>query len=412
MAKVLIVDDSAVDRLLFKSLVEQNSNYTVIEAENATDAMEKLAIWDIDIVVTDLQMPDIDGLEFVGLIQKNFPEIPTILATGMGSADIATKALAEGAAGYVPKSKLSELLVPTIDNILDRTEYEGSFAHLLDCSKEIHFHFALENDPRLFALLVELVRKMLGGVSPLGPIDRLRLGIAVEQALHNALYRGNLGLPSSVRVPFGGELPSAYSMERIEERINAEEVKDRRIDVEIRITPERLICVIEDEGDGFEPEQYSEATPGDPGRGLVLMNTFMDSIRFNDKANHITLEYCWDERSLDDSGTFDQQEELGRLICTQTQKAVPLRNLKCVVGSHRTSHLIIRDNDVSKHHCVFVFQNDNWFVKDLDSKNGTIVNGKAIKLIRLQHDDVIQIGPRELKIKYTEIVDDALVESN
>lgn len=132
MSIFLVVDDSAVDRMMFKGLIERVSGFTVVEAENGMDAMEKIATWNPDVVVTDLQMPKMDGLDLVKQLRLDFPRIPVVLATGHGSQEIANQALVCGAAGYVPKAKLNDLLLPTLRNVLARKEHEAGIVKLMD----------------------------------------------------------------------------------------------------------------------------------------------------------------------------------------------------------------------------------------------------------------------------------------
>ena len=79
------------------------------EVEFATDGREALEVVgriDVDLVVTDLRMPEIDGLELVKRLREEHPLVPVILMTARGSEQIAVKALAAGAASYVPKDQI------------------------------------------------------------------------------------------------------------------------------------------------------------------------------------------------------------------------------------------------------------------------------------------------------------------
>ena len=88
MANILIVDDSPVDRMLLRNYAEKIPGCSVIEAENGKDALAKMNEWEIDLVVTDLQMPQIDGLELVALVREKYLDLPVIVATAHGSESI------------------------------------------------------------------------------------------------------------------------------------------------------------------------------------------------------------------------------------------------------------------------------------------------------------------------------------
>ena len=120
MTTALVVDDSAMDRRLIGGLLKR-AGYEVLYAENGRHALELLAEKLPDIVATDLQMPELDGLELVAAIRQQFPSVPVLLMTAHGSEEIAVKALQKGAASYVPKRQLAKELVGTIQNILEVT---------------------------------------------------------------------------------------------------------------------------------------------------------------------------------------------------------------------------------------------------------------------------------------------------
>ena len=98
MPTVLVVDDAAVDRKLAGGLLERSPNLQVSYAENGNDALSQIKHQAPDLVLTDLQMPDIDGLQLVTSIGQDHPNIPVVLMTAHGSEVVAAQALANGAA--------------------------------------------------------------------------------------------------------------------------------------------------------------------------------------------------------------------------------------------------------------------------------------------------------------------------
>ena len=82
MSTVLVVDDSPIDRQLVIGLLKQGTDWTVTEASDGTVALESILQSPPDIVVTDLQMPGMTGLELLLAIRKKFSRIPVIVMTG------------------------------------------------------------------------------------------------------------------------------------------------------------------------------------------------------------------------------------------------------------------------------------------------------------------------------------------
>ena len=129
MPTVLIVDDSAVDRRLAGGLLEKHE-WDVRYAAGGKEALAQLAGQLPDVVLTDLHMPELNGLELVAAVKKDYPQVPVILMTAIGSEEVAAQALREGAASYVPKRRLAADLLPTLDRILAGSLDDRAQPHL------------------------------------------------------------------------------------------------------------------------------------------------------------------------------------------------------------------------------------------------------------------------------------------
>ncbi len=116
--KILLVDDNRELRIfMYNNLME---NFRVIEAEDGEEALEMIRKEEPDIVVTDLMMPNMDGIELVNRVRNDFStsHIPIIMLTAKHSPDKRIKAMEFGADGYITKPFSIELLQARIDNLL------------------------------------------------------------------------------------------------------------------------------------------------------------------------------------------------------------------------------------------------------------------------------------------------------
>jgi len=96
--RVLIVDDDlALLDALSEALVLRMAPISIDTCERATSALKKLAGNDYDAIISDIKMPGMDGLTFLGHARETFPDIPTLLITGHGQMDLAVEALRSGA---------------------------------------------------------------------------------------------------------------------------------------------------------------------------------------------------------------------------------------------------------------------------------------------------------------------------
>ena len=120
------------------------------------EALEKIQLVHPDVVLTDLQMPEMDGLELVGAIRSApFPLVPVILMTAHGSEDIAVQALARGASSYVPKMKLAAELPEVLESVLAVSKADRHNERLGDCLHRTSSEFVLDNDTALVYPLVD-----------------------------------------------------------------------------------------------------------------------------------------------------------------------------------------------------------------------------------------------------------------
>lgn len=289
MQTVLVVDDSKVDRRLVGGLLQRSGEFQIVYAENGVDALQRIELDVPDIVLTDLHMPEMNGLSLVESIRTSYPLIPVILMTAQGSEELAVEALKLGAASYVPKRRLGDDLVTTVTHVLESAKVNRGQTRLLNRVVQTETTYALPNDVALIQFLVSQMRDMLASMRCFEDNDRLRIGIAVEEALLNALYHGNLEISSDLRE----ESHTAYeSLAR--ERVTQEPYCDRLIHVTMQLTPKFARFVIRDEGPGFDPESIPD--PTDPeylerpsGRGMLLMRSFMDELTYNGTGNEVTL---------------------------------------------------------------------------------------------------------------------------
>ncbi|HID77304.1 MAG TPA: response regulator [Planctomycetaceae bacterium] len=294
MTRILVVDDSAVDRQLVGGLLKSHYDCQIEFAANGLEALARLSDSAPDLIVTDVNMPVKDGLELMREVRVLKPNVPVVLMTAYGSEALACRALEQGATSYVPKSQLAERLVPTVEDVLARVEAERSQQQLMRCLERSEFRFVLENDPALIDPLVNLVQPMVAGMSFGDFYGRLQIGIALKQALLNALFHGNLEISRGELEAVSGQLLTGDEPSLVERRRSEPPYRDRRIYVDISISPEEARFVVRDEGSGFDTSALPDPTragamEGRSGRGLSLMRTFMDEVTFNEAGNEVTL---------------------------------------------------------------------------------------------------------------------------
>lgn len=123
MSKILVIEDeSAIRRVLVKILSEENNNYQVDEAEDGLIGIEMIKKDDFDLVLCDIKMPKMDGVEVLEAIKKIKPEIPIVMISGHGDLDTAVNTMRMGAFDYISKPPDLNRLLNTVRNALDKKE--------------------------------------------------------------------------------------------------------------------------------------------------------------------------------------------------------------------------------------------------------------------------------------------------
>ncbi len=132
MPFVLLVDDSPVERRLVGGLMEKELDWLVEYAGSGTEALTSMQLSLPDLLITDLIMPEMDGLQLVTEVRERYPQVPVILITAHGSENLAVEALERGAASYVPKSQLNVKLMDTARQVLALSGDDRVYARLLE----------------------------------------------------------------------------------------------------------------------------------------------------------------------------------------------------------------------------------------------------------------------------------------
>ncbi|MDD5149018.1 MAG: sigma-54 dependent transcriptional regulator [Flavobacterium sp.] len=123
MSKILIIEDeAAIRRVLSKILSEESDTYIVEDAEDGVQGLEKIKNNDYDLVLCDIKMPKMDGVEVLEAVKKIKPEIPMVMISGHGDMETAIQTMRLGAFDYISKPPDLNRLLNTVRNALDKKQ--------------------------------------------------------------------------------------------------------------------------------------------------------------------------------------------------------------------------------------------------------------------------------------------------
>jgi len=124
MIKVLLADDHSIVRAGLRRIVEESGDMQVIaEAADGREALRQVKNTNPDVVVVDISMPGLDGLEVISQLKAMYPELPVLVLTMHEEGQYVVRAIEAGAMGYITKQSAPEQLVIAIRKVLDGSRY-------------------------------------------------------------------------------------------------------------------------------------------------------------------------------------------------------------------------------------------------------------------------------------------------
>ena len=158
MPKILIIEDeSTIRRVLHKILSEENDTYEVIEAEDGLEGLEKIKNDDFDLVLCDIKMPKMDGVEVLEAAKKIKPEIPILMISGHGDLDTAVNTMRLGAFDYISKPPDLNRLLNTVRIALDSKELVVENKRL---KKKVSKNYEMIGDSEALTRIKDMIDKV------------------------------------------------------------------------------------------------------------------------------------------------------------------------------------------------------------------------------------------------------------
>lgn len=158
MSKILIIEDeAAIRRVLKKIISEENDKYLVEEAEDGLEGMELIKNNDYDLILCDIKMPKMDGVEVLEKTQKIKPEIPMLMISGHGDLDTAVSTMRMGAFDYISKPPDLNRLLNAVRNALDKKSLVVENKQL---KKKVSKSYEMVGESQAISHIKEMIEKV------------------------------------------------------------------------------------------------------------------------------------------------------------------------------------------------------------------------------------------------------------
>lgn len=288
MRKILIIDDEKPVRdVLNIALIEEG--YEPYQASDGENGFELCKTSKPDIVLTDVMMPGIDGIEVTKRIKAQRDDIDVVVMSGFGTEELVVNALRAGASNYIKKPIVFDELFKILDDIIFKRENRKRFEIDKEIVQKEHKEIVIVNDVSSVWGAVNQVLFNAHAVAEQSVIEGLSIGL--YELLINAIEHGNLGITFEEK---SKALQSNSYRELLEKRRQGVEGKKQHVTIRCDYSPETLTVEIQDYGDGFDlstlPDMKdTESILSDHGRGILLTTLFYDKVEYSEPGNCVKV---------------------------------------------------------------------------------------------------------------------------
>jgi CheY-like chemotaxis protein len=291
--KILVAEDSPTQAIQIRHILTV-AGFEVETVANGEEALRAIERKPPDLVLTDLDMPKMNGLQLVEAVHRRFARVPVVLMTAFGNDEVAARALEAGAASYVPKRNLEKDLLETLRDLLAVVVADRELARLSEFLTGQDARYQIGNNLASIPSIVAHVQTEMAELKMADENERIRVGVALSAALRNAISCGNLELAETCEEegPEFGDGTRTLDR-RVAERSRQAPYRDRNVWLETRLIRGEAVFIVGHEGPGYDPrpsfDDNAARLGSDAEAGWVLVKNFMDDVSLDDKGKQLTM---------------------------------------------------------------------------------------------------------------------------
>lgn len=290
---ILVVDDEQIIRNVVQRKLEATTPYRVLTCDDGVPALEAIKSEHVDLVISDLLMVSLNGIDLLREIKRHDPRIPVIIITGYGTLDDAIEAIKLGAEDFIKKPFDIADIILTIEKTFSKIEEQAD-------QRAIIHHIANEDItltiPTDFDFLNRVINYIFSHLRARWLVSAEALHdvkICLYEALYNALEHGSLEITGEEKTSLLEQGQQAYR-DFLAQRLANASYSSRTIAVRLSISEQLMEVAICDQGNGFDFGDQLIGVPSEEafkscGRGLLLITSLMDGVEFRQGGREILM---------------------------------------------------------------------------------------------------------------------------
>lgn len=282
--KVLIVEDQLAVRTMLMNFFSKRG-YGVFQAENGFQAQKLYQTLAPQVIISDIKMPGMSGIDLLEDIRQRDPNVIFILITGYGTEDMILEALRKGASNFFRKPLQIQELFEWLEKRRAEDQQTGDDESSALDLEENHKSYRIKvKNFKLKPLLHQLCSNLPSALAR-DELRKIRSGL--EEALVNAWEHGCLRITEAEK---SLALETGQFSELVEQRTVEHGLEE--LEIQWNLKPDQVEIYIHDSGEGFDWRHHLvEESAGylANGRGLLLMKAFFDRVLYSEEGNAVTL---------------------------------------------------------------------------------------------------------------------------
>lgn len=259
-ASVLVVDDEESITSVISRMLEEEK-FRCFTASSVMEAMSLFETNRIDLIITDILMPGMSGLEFIEKVRDISPDIPVAVLTAHGNYYVAVKALNHGAFYFVEKPFTKGTIMGVVERGMNLLKITSENFDVLPYAEQT-LSYRVKSDFSMVPGIAHQVSRACEDMRFPHRTVHFAIPLAINELVINAIKHGNKSDP------------------------------DKEVKVEAKLSSGKFALTVEDEGDGFNfsalPKGFSEESLlNETGRGLLMVRYYMDELKFEKDGSRV-----------------------------------------------------------------------------------------------------------------------------